>query len=71
MLDFRARRTSEHPVKPSDEHGVLLCPSCRQVYLGGYEEEEAAAEAYDMAALKSKGAGCPTNFPPGKQRPLP
>lgn len=37
--------------------------TCRQVYLGGYELEEAAAEAYDMAALKCKGRGCPTNFP--------
>lgn len=33
------------------------------MYLGGYELEEAAAEAYDMAALKCKGRGCPTNFP--------
>lgn len=42
------------------------CPSFRQVYLGGYELEEAAAEAYDMAALKCKGPGCLTNFPPGR-----
>ncbi len=27
----------------------------RQVYLGGYEDEAHAAEAYDVAALKSKG----------------
>lgn len=26
----------------------------RQVYLGGYVEEEHAAEAYDVAALKCK-----------------
>lgn len=26
-----------------------------QVYLGGYEQEEHAAEAYDVAALKCKG----------------
>jgi hypothetical protein len=45
---------------------VLHCAGRRQVYLGGYDDEEAAAEAYDMAALKSKGAGCPTNFPPGQ-----
>ena len=27
----------------------------RQVYLGGYEHEEHAAEAYDVAALRCKG----------------
>ena len=26
-----------------------------QVYLGGYQNEEHAAEAYDVAALKTKG----------------
>jgi hypothetical protein len=46
------------------------CPSFRQVYLGGYELEEAAAEAYDMAALKCKGPGCLTNFPPGRYSDL-
>lgn len=34
----------------------------RQVYLGGYEFEEHAAEAYDIAALKSKGRRTKTNF---------
>lgn len=34
----------------------------RQVYLGGYEHEEHAAEAYDVAALKSKGINVKTNF---------
>ena len=34
----------------------------RQVYLGGYECEEHAAEAYDIAALKSKGRRTKTNF---------
>lgn len=34
----------------------------RQVYLGGYEQEEHAAEAYDVAALKCKGAAVKTNF---------
>ncbi|GIM08810.1 hypothetical protein Vretimale_12752, partial [Volvox reticuliferus] len=35
----------------------------RQVYLGGYEDEDHAAEAYDVAALKCKGIkGVRTNF---------
>ena len=40
----------------------------RQVYLGGYEEEAHAAEAYDVAALKCKGAkaGVRTNFELGR-----
>jgi len=35
----------------------------KQVYLGGYEEEGHAAEAYDVAALKCKGKTVKTNFP--------
>lgn len=31
------------------------CGPRRQVYLGGYEREEHAAEAYDVAVLKVKG----------------
>eukprot|EP01023_Acetabularia_acetabulum_P001944 TRINITY_DN10766_c0_g1_i3.p1 TRINITY_DN10766_c0_g1~~TRINITY_DN10766_c0_g1_i3.p1 ORF type:complete len:548 (-),score=114.85 TRINITY_DN10766_c0_g1_i3:294-1937(-) len=34
----------------------------RQVYLGGYENEDHAAEAYDVAAIKCKGAKVKTNF---------
>ena len=34
----------------------------RQVYLGGYEHEEHAAEAFDVAALKCKGMNVQTNF---------
>ena len=33
-----------------------------QVYLGGYEMEDHAAEAYDVAALKCKGLAVKTNF---------
>eukprot|EP00252_Welwitschia_mirabilis_P020267 TRINITY_DN4932_c0_g1_i1.p1 TRINITY_DN4932_c0_g1~~TRINITY_DN4932_c0_g1_i1.p1 ORF type:complete len:425 (+),score=90.73 TRINITY_DN4932_c0_g1_i1:508-1782(+) len=35
----------------------------KQVYLGAYDEEEAAARAYDLAALKYWGPGTNINFP--------
>ncbi|XP_024385133.1 uncharacterized protein [Physcomitrium patens] len=37
----------------------------RQVYLGGYDKEEKAARAYDLAALKYWGPSTTINFPLG------
>lgn len=34
----------------------------KQMYLGGYECERKAAQAYDMTALKTKGCNARTNF---------
>lgn len=38
--------------------------SGRQLYLGGFEKQEEAARAYDLAALACKGLHANTNFPP-------
>ncbi|EFN55119.1 hypothetical protein CHLNCDRAFT_23683, partial [Chlorella variabilis] len=40
------------------------------VYAGGYEQEEHAAEAFDIAALKCKGRRVKTNFEIGKYADL-
>ena len=33
------------------------------MYLGGFQDEDDAARAYDLAALACKGPTVPTNFP--------
>lgn len=42
----------------------------RQVYLGGYEHAEHAAEAYDVAAIKCRGFKVKTNFDVDRQAPV-
>jgi len=52
------------------EAHIWVKQSGKQVYLGGYELEEHAAEAYDVAAIKCKGPRVKTNFPLEKYREL-
>jgi len=56
------RGVTKHKRSGRFESHIWIKELGRQVYLGGYECEEHAAEAYDIAALKSKGARTKTNF---------
>mmetsp|Transcript_15143 Transcript_15143/g.26804 ORF Transcript_15143/g.26804 Transcript_15143/m.26804 type:complete len:591 (-) Transcript_15143:312-2084(-) len=55
------RGVSRHKLTQRYEASLWL--RRRQVYLGGYNSEEDAARAYDVAALLFKGRTSPTNFP--------
>jgi hypothetical protein len=58
----RFRGVTKHRRSGRFEAHIWVKDLARQVYLGGYEAEEHAAEAYDIAALKAKGRGAKTNF---------
>lgn len=58
----RFRGVTKHRRSGRWEAHIWVKEIGRQVYLGGYENEEHAAEAYDVAALKCKGKKVKTNF---------
>ncbi|KAL3156804.1 hypothetical protein ABBQ38_001075 [Trebouxia sp. C0009 RCD-2024] len=58
----RFRGVTKHRRSGRWEAHIWVKELGRQVYLGGYEHEEHAAEAYDVAALKCKGFKVKTNF---------
>ena len=59
----RFRGVTKHRRSGRWEAHIWVKASGKQVYLGGYEIEEHAAEAYDVAAIKCKGPKVKTNFP--------
>lgn len=58
-----------HCASSTVAHCLCVC-LCVCVYAGGYEQEEHAAEAFDIAALKCKGRRVKTNFEIGKYADL-
>ncbi|KAL0032426.1 hypothetical protein WJX79_010970 [Trebouxia sp. C0005] len=58
----RFRGVTKHRRSGRWEAHIWVKELGRQVDLGGYEHEEHAAEAYDVAALKCKGFRVKTNF---------
>ena len=58
----RFRGVTKHRRSGRWEAHIWIKDIGRQVYLGGYENEEHAAEAYDVAAIKCKGRRVKTNF---------
>ncbi|GAX86316.1 hypothetical protein CEUSTIGMA_g13728.t1 [Chlamydomonas eustigma] len=70
----RFRGVTKHRRSGRWEAHIWVKDIGRQVYLGGYEQEEHAAEAYDVAVLKVKGGGgrgpIRTNFDPGRYADL-
>ena len=60
------RGVTKHRRSGRWEAHIWLKKTGKQVYLGGYDLEEHAAEAYDLAAIKLKGEDAKLNFPPEK-----
>jgi hypothetical protein len=64
------RGVTKHRRSGRWEAHIWVRETGKQVYLGGYELEEHAAEAYDVAALKCKGSKVKTNFEVSKYTEL-
>mmetsp|Transcript_17696 Transcript_17696/g.36245 ORF Transcript_17696/g.36245 Transcript_17696/m.36245 type:complete len:665 (+) Transcript_17696:561-2555(+) len=64
------RGVTKHRRSGRWEAHIWVRETGKQVYLGGYELEEHAAEAYDVAALKCKGKKVKTNFDVSKYSEL-
>jgi hypothetical protein len=47
---------------------VIPPGDCFHKHIGGYDKEDKAARAYDLAALKYWGTTTTTNFPVSKSR---
>ena len=62
MRSSKYRGVTKHRRSGRWEAHIWVRETGKQVYLGGYELEEHAAEAYDVAALKCKGKKVKTNF---------
>ncbi|UPQ97438.1 AP2-like ethylene-responsive transcription factor [Chloropicon primus] len=59
-LTSKYRGVSQHRLTGRWEASIWV--QKKQVYLGGYDEEEKAARAYDIAALRCKGDGARLNL---------
>ena len=62
------RGVTKHRRSGRWESHIWLKETGRQMYLGAYENEEHAAEAYDVAALKIKGDAAKINFDRSKYK---
>eukprot|EP00899_Mesostigma_viride_P005603 jgi/Mesvir1/15043/Mv14696-RA.1 len=58
----RYRGVTRHRRSGRWEAYIWIPAEGKQMYLGGFESEERAAEAYDILAIKQKGGDAATNF---------
>jgi hypothetical protein len=66
----RFRGVTKHRRSGRYEAHVWVRDTGKQLYLGGYAHEAFAAEAFDIAALKTKGSKAKLNFNPSRYEAL-